>query len=81
MFPAVASGNTPLMKKVKCGSSYNLPPSPTKSKAYWAGVGGNLSPSNDHLRIGVVQYFFRHTVSIQSSPTQSKCFVHLFAYR
>jgi len=48
--------------------------------AYWPGVGGNLSPSNDHLRIGVIQYFFRHTVSIRSSPTQSKRVVHLFAY-
>ena len=48
--------------------------------AYWAGVGGNISLSNDHLRIGVIQYFFRHTVTISPNPTQSKRIAHIFAY-
>lgn len=47
--------------------------------AYWAGVGGNLMGSQEYLRVGIVQYFFRHTISIPISSTQSKRVPHVFA--
>ena len=47
--------------------------------AYWAGIRGNISLSNDYLRVGVVQYFFRHTISIPTSTTQTKHVAHIFA--
>ena len=48
--------------------------------AYWAGVGGNIEDSNEHLRVGIVQYFFRHTIKLHtSSQAKSKRVTHLFA--
>ena len=48
--------------------------------AYWAGIRGNISFSNYYLRVGVVQYFFRHTISIPTSTTQTKRVSHIFAH-
>ena len=48
--------------------------------AYWVGVGGNIEDSNKHLRVGIVQYFFRHTIKLHtSSQAKSKRVTHLFA--
>ena len=47
--------------------------------ACWAGIRGNILQKNDYLRVGVVQYFFRHTISIPTSTTQCKRVTHFFA--
>lgn len=47
--------------------------------AYWAGLNGNISDTCDQLRVGIVQYFLRHTVSISTSATQFKRVAHVFA--
>ena len=49
--------------------------------AYWPAVGGRISLTCDQLRVGIIQYFVRHTVSLcspDSHSQQSK--THLFAF-
>lgn len=47
--------------------------------AYWAGINGGILATCEHLRVGVIQYFVRHTISIPTSLTQFKKVVHVFA--
>lgn len=44
--------------------------------AYWAGIGGNLLEHETYLRVGVLQYFFKHSVHF-SSPCS--LVAHFFA--
>jgi len=46
--------------------------------AYWVGVGGEISSNFDTLRVGLIQYFVKHTVCITAS-SQSKRIVNVFA--
>lgn len=49
--------------------------------AYWAGINGNVLATCDHLRVGVIQYFIRHYISVptSNSGTQFKKLSHIFA--
>jgi len=46
--------------------------------AYWPAVGGKISSTCDQLRVGIIQYFVRHTVSL-CSPQGKQDNVYLFA--
>ena len=35
--------------------------------AYWVGINGNVLTTCDHLRVGVIQYFIRHYISVPTS--------------
>ena len=48
-------------------------------RAYWPSIGGSISSTCGQLRVGVVQYFVRHTVTL-SSPQGKYEKVHLFAF-
>lgn len=47
--------------------------------AYWAGINGNILATCEHLRVGVLQYFIRHTINVPTSVTQFKRVSHVFA--
>ncbi len=32
--------------------------------AYWAGINGKILTTCEHLRVGIIQYFIRHTISV-----------------
>ena len=38
--------------------------------ATWAGAGGNLTTDNAILRVGLVQYFIRHTIRLPVSASE-----------
>lgn len=47
--------------------------------AYWAGINGKILTTCEHLRVGIIQYFIRHTISVSTSETQFKRISHIFA--
>ena len=47
--------------------------------AYWPHLGGTITTSNDQLYIGIVQYFFRHSVKLTRSIDSEKI-THIFAH-
>ena len=47
--------------------------------AYWAGLNGNILATNNQVRVGVIQYFLKHTLSVPTSSTQFKRITHVFA--
>ena len=49
--------------------------------AYWSGVGGNIiqASSQPQLRVGIVEYFLRHTISIKTTAAKSEKVAHMFA--
>ena len=48
--------------------------------AYWPAIGGNVSLTCDMLRVGVVQYFLRHTIAIENSSQERRKASHIFAF-
>lgn len=49
--------------------------------AYWSGVGGNINhaSSQPQLRVGIVEYFLRHTISIKTTAAKAEKVAHMFA--
>lgn len=49
--------------------------------AFWAGIAGRLSTNTEHIRIGVVKYFFLHDISLSSTTdaTKGSKASHIFA--
>lgn len=48
--------------------------------AYWAAVDGNVAQSCSQLRVGVIQNFFRHTISLNADDSaKHKKLTHIFA--
>ena len=48
-------------------------------RAYWPSIGGSISSACRQLRVGVVKYFVRHTVTL-SSPQGKQEKVNFFAF-
>ena len=47
--------------------------------AYWPAIGGSISSTFDHLRIGLVQYFLKHNVTLNSSQGKQEQ-THIFDF-
>lgn len=48
--------------------------------AYWASTNWSILNTCQHLRVGVIQYLFKYTITIPTSATRNKEVSHVFSH-